>query len=898
MKIIVFISTLFFYNVLLAQHSAIWGTAFRGGANDAGFIYKLDPDGSNYEIVHEFNGTTTGRSLYAGLVKGNDGLLYGVTAFGGASDAGVLYSINPENNDFEVLHHFEVGMHPQGELVLAANGNFYGYGNSGSGVIFEFNPSNRSMEIVHSFSDSAFVSAEGYLIEVESNVLYGIGNSLGNYGRIFKLDMNTGIYSELHSFSGTIGRCNPTLLLTDDNVLYGTSLSEEIIFTFDLKTNTLEIVATLSGDFSGLNGGLIMASSGKIYGTAVFGGPLRFGSLFEFDPVTKTTTNVYTCRSETDGVLTNSPTEGYDGNIYSTTRYGGTGDGLGKIFMYNPSTGSSTETLVSLDDAHTVASILLVVGERTITDLTLFPKDSTITTDDGQITFRPEILPTLAMEQDLLWTSSDPSIATISSDGVLTAQKNGVVTISATANYGLGISDETTVTVTNQDGNIPEILTETITITSETNVINSIGQTLQLGTDFSPSNVTNQNVTWSISDESIAEISSDGIITALNTGQVTVTALSSDGTGIIATKVVLINSKITSIDVNSAADIIDTEDGTLQMLAIVTPSNSSNTDVYWNVSDESIATISEDGLLQALLDGTVTVYAEAYDGSGVIGSKEITITNQIPYVEIESIIINAESDMITTCKGTLQLTATILPENATVQNLEWTTTNSGVATIDQNGLITAVSNGTVYIAATPTEGTNFLSGIFVVTISNQTVIAVESFHVSTNSSNILINESDSAFIQNIYPANATCYSINWTVEDSDVLELTQENDSVIFDGKSVGNTTIKVTIENGDNSILEKEISVNVGSTLAVAEETQSIHGITLYPNPSSGTFSINGITENVSVDIISISGQIIKSFFITPTNSELDICELSTGTYLIRILNKSGIFFRKIILL
>src|SRR5690606_23716362 len=119
--------------------------------------------------------------------------------------------------------------------------------------------------------------------------------------------------------------------------------------------------------------------------------------------------------------------------------------------------------------------------------------------------------------------------------------------------------------------------------------------------------------------------------------------------------------------------------------------------------------------------GTVTAVATANDGSGVQGTLVITITNQ--FIPVSSITVTGAggATAITQDNGTLTLTATVLPSNATNKTVTWSISNgTGQATISTTGVVTAVANGTVTARATANDG----SGVFgelVITITDQFV---------------------------------------------------------------------------------------------------------------------------------------------------------------------------------
>ena len=237
--------------------------------------------------------------------------------------------------------------------------------------------------------------------------------------------------------------------------------------------------------------------------------------------------------------------------------------------------------------------------------------------------------------------------------------------------------------------------------------------TLQLNASILPSNATNQAVKWSIANGTgQATISSAGLVTAVSNGTVTAMATADDGSGVSGTITLTISNQlipVTGITVTGDGGIssITSDDGTLQLNALVIPSNASNKSVTWSIAEGTgRASVSMTGLVTAITDGTVTAVATSSDGSAISGIIEITISNQIIPVSGITVIVEGGSNIITSDKGSLQLTTQILPEIATNKNVSWSVVNiTGQATISPTGLVTAIDEGTVAATATATDGT-------------------------------------------------------------------------------------------------------------------------------------------------------------------------------------------------
>lgn len=133
--------------------------------------------------------------------------------------------------------------------------------------------------------------------------------------------------------------------------------------------------------------------------------------------------------------------------------------------------------------------------------------------------------PSNATYAQVNWSSSDTSIATVSSSGVVTGIKAGTVTITITAKDGSGVKSTKAIRVINS--------ASTVSVTgvsvSPTNGKVEVGKTLQLSATVSPSNATNKNVTWTSSNTAVATVDSKGIVTGVKTGSTTITVKTADG---------------------------------------------------------------------------------------------------------------------------------------------------------------------------------------------------------------------------------------------------------------------------------------------------------------------------------------------------------------------------------
>ena len=137
-----------------------------------------------------------------------------------------------------------------------------------------------------------------------------------------------------------------------------------------------------------------------------------------------------------------------------------------------------------------------------------------------------------------------------------------------------------------------------------------------------------------------------------------------------------------------------------QLTATVLPAEASQ-ELMWTSSDESVATVSQSGLVSAVAPGQAVITATTTDGTDLSASCNVTVL----HVQAESIQLNVTTAGLNE-GSTLQLTATILPEECDIKTVLWASNNPSVATVDSNGLVTTHSVGTATITAITTDGSN------------------------------------------------------------------------------------------------------------------------------------------------------------------------------------------------
>ncbi len=268
-----------------------------------------------------------------------------------------------------------------------------------------------------------------------------------------------------------------------------------------------------------------------------------------------------------------------------------------------------------------------------------------------------------------------------------------------------------------------------VTITELSGIVTERG-TVQMEATATFGEGADLTVSWSVLDAQngttgSATIDSNGLLTAVAAGDVAVIATSNFSSAYSDTLVVTIEPYIFVQTINLVAknsngteiSTISTKGGSLSITATVFPFDAPDKTFTWSLSDDNLATFSTPNestmVLVAGASGTVTVTATANDGSGVTGTIDIVMTNQRPVTEIT--VTSAGSATEIEIGETLQMSAAVLPEDADVSDVTWSVDKANVATIDENGLLTAVAAGTVIVKASANDN-SFKSGTLSITV--------------------------------------------------------------------------------------------------------------------------------------------------------------------------------------
>lgn len=289
------------------------------------------------------------------------------------------------------------------------------------------------------------------------------------------------------------------------------------------------------------------------------------------------------------------------------------------------------------------------------------------------------------LERVFTWSTDAGAVASVSDAGLVTGLTEGAATITAETD---GVSGTAAVTVA---GTVASVSVRPATFS----LLEGDTQQLTAEARDAGDHVLARTFTWTSDNESVATVDANGLVQALLPGAATITATAEGVSGTAAAEV---DPLITSIVVSpSTFDVVAGEEIQLTAIAYDARNVEVPTEFVWTSSDESVATVDQSGLVTGVDDGNVTITAAAggqQGGAGGAARRVVMVT------------IDNPSDEPLGVGATRQLTATAYDRNNNVVNARfiWESSDPGVASVSNNGLVTGVARGTADISASVQTG--------------------------------------------------------------------------------------------------------------------------------------------------------------------------------------------------
>jgi uncharacterized protein YjdB len=406
----------------------------------------------------------------------------------------------------------------------------------------------------------------------------------------------------------------------------------------------------------------------------------------------------------------------------------------------------------------------------------------------------------------IAWSTSNTSVVTVSSSGMVTAVAPGQATITGTVGTKSASANVTVVQVS--------VASVSVALTAASVQIGQPVSATATTRDASNAVITGRPVSWSSSNLSVATISGTGAITAVGAGVTTITATSENVTGTATLTVASV--PVASVTVTLGSSLLNPGSTTQASAVIRDAANNTlaGRGITWSSSNISVATVTSEGLVSAVGAGSTTITAAS---ENVTGSAGVTVQQSVT-----SVTVTIADNPISVTKTT-QATATLRDINNTVltnRAVTWTSSNTAVATVSTSGVVTGVAIGNAAITAT----SETISGSAAITVQ----LTVGSVTVSLGTNNLRSGVTTLA-TASVRDANGLVLlgrTIGWSSSNSAVA-------SVSADGTVLGGVAGTANITASVEGVLGSAgVTVTAGSGGPTVTPTQLV--ITQQPSGAS----------------------------------------------------------------
>lgn len=444
--------------------------------------------------------------------------------------------------------------------------------------------------------------------------------------------------------------------------------------------------------------------------------------------------------------------------------------GEGSITVTGRQVGTS-KVIARSDDGGYIASCEISVGKG-VERIELEPAELQLKKGDSQ-TLTASIFPADATCQTLHWGTSDSKVASVDEDGKVTAVGNGSATVFVSSSDG-GYTAYCNVYVGTPLGSL--------SLDPGEYTLESIGSSFKIAPVFYPEDATDTELSWTSADPKIASVSSDGTVTAIGPGTTAITAAAAGG-AITSKCVVTVLSPALAIKISdSRLSLEEGEEATLT--ASVFPSDATQTTLTWRSDKPEVATVNQNGNVRAVKAGVAVITVSVSET--VFETCTVTVVSRVTGISFdvdELEILPGESH---------QLKVTVLPENASVPDVNWSSDNAKVAKVSDTGLVTGLSAGEATIHAVTKDGGKMATCLVKVGTP------VSGISLSKSSASMYVGDSPLALTATITPSNASDKSVVWSSSDASVASVTAGSglDATVTP-VAAGTATITVSTPDG-----------------------------------------------------------------------------------------------------
>ena len=410
-------------------------------------------------------------------------------------------------------------------------------------------------------------------------------------------------------------------------------------------------------------------------------------------------------------------------------------------------------------------------------------------------------------------------------------------------------SEETTTnqSTTKENTTSTELTEEIVPVTgvslNKTSITLKEGESEYITIAVYPSTATNKYVLLSSTNTHVATIDAYGKITANGVGTAEIIVITKDGFYEAECKVTVTPAKVIPTNVSLNAGSLQLTKGISKTLtATVSPANATDKSVVWSSSNSSVAKIDSNGKVTAVGNGTATITVKTVDGSKT-ASCTVTVSTLPSAVSLSKTTASLK-------KGeTLTLSATVSPSDASNKSVVWSSSNTSVATVNSNGKVTAVGNGTATITVKTTAGSK--------TATCKVTVTTSPTGVSITNKKQLALDVNGTYQCNVSvtPNDASDKSVVWSSSDSSIAKVSSSGKITAL---KTGVATITVKTSDGSKTdsfkvyVYQTGVQITTGSNIwyrislaSTSNRVMVVNGKNTFNGAKVILKSLDGLNDN-----------------------------------------------------
>ena len=439
------------------------------------------------------------------------------------------------------------------------------------------------------------------------------------------------------------------------------------------------------------------------------------------------------------------------------------------------------------------------------------------------------VFPENASDKSVKWISDDTDIVAITDTGLISAIGLGTASINCSALDGSGIVASCRI-------NVAPVLVESVSI-DPNEWMGKAGESFDISTFFIPEKATIKDIKWTSSNGNIADVSNEGKVTLNNMGNCIISAHTTDGSNLEAQCLVtVIATPAETITLNLKQGFLHVGES-MKLNAEVLPVTTTDKTIIWTTSDTNVAIVDKDGSVIAKGLGETIITAKC-------GTLTANCTIKVVETPVTSITIDKTSVEMHVAE-TVQLTAIVLPENATNKYVVWDSFNESVATVNDDGLVTAEKEGSAIIRAKCGSLT---------ALCQINVIDTKSESISLDIAQVSLKvEEKIQLTATVLPETTTDKSVIWSTSDANIANVDKTG---LVTALSIGNAIITATCGDVSATCAVSVIptpvgSISFGMTEVTLNPTETVQMDATVSPPTATTKDLIWSSSDTSVAIV-----------------------------------------------